>query len=159
MIERSTWLVDGHAAEPDPAWTLEWVNRAAGEGVLRRGGERIPVLVEGGPATWQITIGGRRITVEAFGRRERLLAQAAKGAGRAHRPTEVRAALPGLVVGIAVEVGDDVADGAPLLTMEAMKMQNEIRAPRAGRVVRVWVQPGQTVAAGAPLVQLADSEP
>jgi biotin carboxyl carrier protein len=42
----------------------------------------------------------------------------------------------------------------PLLTIEAMKMQNEVRAPRAGVVIEVSVRAGQTVATGAPLLRL-----
>jgi biotin carboxyl carrier protein len=66
----------------------------------------------------------------------------------------VRATLPGLVVSIEVQEGDEVADGAALLTIEAMKMQNEVRAPRAGRVGAVAVAAGQAVAAGATLLRI-----
>ncbi len=71
----------------------------------------------------------------------------------------MRATLPGLVVRVAVEVGDEVVEGDPLVTVEAMKMQNEIRAPRSGRVTRVEVAEGQTIASGAVLVRLADLDP
>jgi biotin carboxyl carrier protein len=47
-----------------------------------------------------------------------------------------------------------VDDGAPLLTIEAMKMQNEVRAPRAGRVIELQVASGQAVATGAALLIL-----
>jgi biotin carboxyl carrier protein len=67
----------------------------------------------------------------------------------------VKATLPGLVVAVAVQAGVDVAEGDPLLTIEAMKMQNEVRAPRAGQIVEVSVAAGQTVATGAPLLRLA----
>ena len=53
-----------------------------------------------------------------------------------------------------VETCDEVAMGEPLLTVEAMKMQNEVRAPRSGRVIEVSVQAGETVATGAPLLRL-----
>ena len=66
----------------------------------------------------------------------------------------MRATLPGLVVAVAVEEGDEVAAGATLLTIEAMKMQNEVRAPQAGRVSAVVVIAGQTVAAGAALLRI-----
>ncbi len=66
----------------------------------------------------------------------------------------MRATLPGLVVAVGVAVGDEVAEGATLLTIEAMKMQNEVRAPRAGTVIEVAVAAGQAVATGASLVRL-----
>ena len=70
-----------------------------------------------------------------------IVARAGPGRGRDRRPpshagpVEVRATLPGLVVAVAVAAGDEVDEGAALLTIEAMKMQNEVRAPRAGRVI------------------------
>ena len=55
---------------------------------------------------------------------------------------------------MAVAAGDQVDEGTPLLTIEAMKMQNEVRAPRAGRILEVEVAPGQTVATGTGLLRL-----
>ena len=79
----------------------------------------------------------------------------ARSAALAHAgPVTVKATLPGLVVAVVVAAGDEVEEGAPLLTIEAMKMQNEVRAPRAGRVTDVSVRSGQTVATGAPLLRL-----
>jgi biotin-dependent carboxylase-like uncharacterized protein len=65
----------------------------------------------------------------------------------------VRAAMPGLVVDVFVATGDLVAACQPLVSIEAMKMQNPVRAPRAGRVTRVLVARGATVETGAPLVE------
>jgi biotin carboxyl carrier protein len=71
----------------------------------------------------------------------------------------VRASLPGLVIRIAVVPGDTVSAGDPLVTIEAMKMQNEIRAPRGGEIAAVEVEAGQTIAGGAVLVRLAEPDP
>ena len=76
---------------------------------------------------------------------------------RAHRgddetshggPTEVRAIIPGVVVSVSVNPGDEVVTGQEMLVVEAMKMQNELRAPRDGRVERVAVGPGKTIELG-----------
>jgi biotin carboxyl carrier protein len=83
-----------------------------------------------------------------------VLAEAEVAARAGGGPIEVRATLPGLVVSIHVELGAEVAEGAPLLTIEAMKMQNEVRAPRAGTVAEVAVASGQPVATGALLLRL-----
>jgi biotin-dependent carboxylase-like uncharacterized protein len=69
----------------------------------------------------------------------------------------IRAAMPGLVVSVAVTAGDTVATGQLLLVLEAMKMQNPVRAPRGGRVSRVLVAAGAQVDAGAALVELDDA--
>jgi pyruvate carboxylase subunit B len=157
--DEAEFLVEGQPTAPDPEWEFAWVDRGHGEATLRRHGERVPVLVEGGPVEWVVTIHGRRIPVTVHGHRERLLAESSQLAAPRHGPAEVRATLPGLVVKVAVSPGDFVAEGDALLTVEAMKMENEIRAPRAGQVVSVETAPGQTIVTGAVLVRLADPEP
>jgi biotin-dependent carboxylase-like uncharacterized protein len=76
----------------------------------------------------------------------------------AARPHLVCAAMPGLVVSVAVVPGDAVAAAQPLVVLEAMKMQSPVRAPRRGRVGRVLVAAGMQVEGGAPLVELEDDE-
>jgi propionyl-CoA carboxylase alpha chain len=69
-------------------------------------------------------------------------------------PTEPAAAgsllapLPGSVARVAVAAGDRVHAGAPVLWLEAMKMQHEIRSPADGVVAVLAVRPGQQVAVG-----------
>lgn len=77
----------------------------------------------------------------------------ATGVARAASGAMVRAAMPGLVVDILVAEGDTVGPDQPLVSIEAMKMQNAVRAPRAGRVARVLVARGASVDAGTPLVE------
>ena len=66
----------------------------------------------------------------------------------------VVAPMPGKIVKILAAVGQAVPAGAPLLVLEAMKMQNEIPAPAAGVVREVRVQEGQSVLASDVLVVL-----
>jgi biotin carboxyl carrier protein len=152
-------LVEGRPIQPASGWELAWVDRGHGEALLRRGDDRVPVLVQGEGSEWVVTIRGRRFGVTVLGHRDRLLAESTRLLGRRHGPAEIRATLPGLVVRVAVSPGDVVAAGDPLVTVEAMKMQNEIRAPRAGRVATVEVAAGQAIATGALLVRLEDPEP
>jgi pyruvate carboxylase subunit B len=62
--------------------------------------------------------------------------------------------MPGLVVRVHVQEGDEVQAGQGLVVMEAMKMENELRAAAAGTVKRVHVAPGKAVEKGAILVEL-----
>lgn len=140
--------------EPADGWRFELVDAADGIGRLVNGTETIPVIVEGNGPDRVVTLRGRRIPVSVRTWRERVLAEAESAAAAHHGPVEVRATLPGLVVAVAVEAGDEVDAGTALLTIEAMKMQNEVRAPRAGRILEVSVRSGQPVATGAPLVRL-----
>jgi biotin carboxyl carrier protein len=70
-------------------------------------------------------------------------------------PQTLRAQLPGRVVSLAVSVGDEVALGDRLLSIEAMKMENEVRAPRSGKVEAIAVQAGQGVERGDELLRIA----
>jgi biotin carboxyl carrier protein len=62
--------------------------------------------------------------------------------------------MPGRLVRVLVEAGQEVSAGQGLVVMEAMKMENELRAPRAGRVAEVVARERQAVEAGALLVIL-----
>ena len=62
--------------------------------------------------------------------------------------------LPGTVVAVHVKSGQSVARGAPLITIEAMKMEHTVAAPYAGTVERLPFALGDRVAAGAVLAEL-----
>jgi biotin carboxyl carrier protein len=128
-----------------------WLDRGRG---IARLGDGSMVLVEGSESDWAVTVRGRRIAVQVLTARERILAEAEGSAAVQAGPLDVKATLPGLIVSVVVAAGDEVEAGAPLVTIEAMKMQNEVRAPRPGRVGRIAVEAGQTVATGALLLRL-----
>lgn len=54
--------------------------------------------------------------------------------------------MPGLVVSIAVEEGDEVEAGQALATVEAMKMENVLRAERKSVVMKINTKPGASLA-------------
>jgi 3-methylcrotonyl-CoA carboxylase alpha subunit len=67
------------------------------------------------------------------------------------------APMPGRIVKVAVEPGQQVAQSQPLVVLEAMKMEHVVEAPHPGIVSEVHVAAGQQVAAGAPLLTLASA--
>lgn len=146
--------IGGELVEPASGWRLELDDRERSVGRLTDGVTSVPIVVEGAGTEWVVTLRGRRIPVSVRSWRERVMAEAETAAAGHSGPVEVRATLPGLVVVVAVSEGDEVAEGDPLLTLEAMKMQNEVRAPRAGTILEVAVTPGQVVATGALLMRL-----
>jgi 3-methylcrotonyl-CoA carboxylase alpha subunit len=64
------------------------------------------------------------------------------------------APMPGKIVAIHVEQGQSVAKGAPLLVMEAMKMEHTIAAPSAGIIGELLFAVGDQVGDGAQLLTL-----
>ena len=65
---------------------------------------------------------------------------------------EVKAALPGNVLRLEVEEGDEVAEGDVLLVVEAMKMETEVKSPKAGTVQAIEVAQGDKIITGQTLV-------
>ncbi|HQR29547.1 MAG TPA: acetyl/propionyl/methylcrotonyl-CoA carboxylase subunit alpha [Anaeromyxobacteraceae bacterium] len=64
------------------------------------------------------------------------------------------APMPGKVVAVLVKAGEDVRKGAPLLVLEAMKMEHTVVSPRDGRIAEVRFEAGSLVGEGAQLVVL-----
>ena len=81
---------------------------------------------------------------------------AAAARPRATSAGEVRAPMPGTIVSVAVQPGDQVAVGQDLCILDAMKMNNRIRAPRSGTVAKIHVTAGQQVQHGDLLVTFAN---
>lgn len=113
--------------------------------LVARGGE--------GRGSWDIHLDGQRYEVEVVDERTRAI-RAMTGAGAAQQgPKPVRAPMPGLVVRVEVDVGQEVKPGQGVVIIEAMKMENELKAEAAGKVARILVERGQAVEKGAVLVE------
>lgn len=89
--------------------------------------------------------------VESEQARNARLVDAASGASG---PQTVKSVMPGRVLRVLVEVGQEVKAGEPLLILEAMKMENEIRSPGEGAVSEILIAEGATVGQGEALVKI-----
>ena len=94
---------------------------------------------------WQILLHGRLYPVTVEDEREKRLRRAAGGGVAETGEFHLKAPMPGLVVAIPVEEGQEIKKGQVLLILESMKMQNELKSPRDGTVGRVRVKPGEKV--------------
>jgi len=73
---------------------------------------------------------------------------AASAGGHGDGAARISAPMPGKVVRVLVQAGDQVEVGSGIVVVEAMKMQNEMKSPKAGKVTAINVQVGATVNGG-----------
>jgi biotin carboxyl carrier protein len=133
IIDGTTYKIDFEAVSGQPVYSLI-VDGKSHEAYVQEGEE-----------DWQVLLRGRLYPVKVEDERERRL-RAAAGAGVTEGGEyHLKAPMPGLVVTISVEEGQEVKKGQVLLILESMKMQNELKSPRDGVVNRIKVKAGESV--------------
>ena len=100
-----------------------------------------------------VMMNGQLFETQVLDERAMLLVQ--RRGGLSSGSGEVNAPMPGLIVLVAVAVGDAVELGDTLIILESMKMQNELRSPIAGAVKSIHAAAGQAVDKGDLLVEIA----
>ena len=103
---------------------------------------------------WEVAVAGERLDVDAVDERTRAIREMS-GGGEVEADKLITAPMPGMVVRVEVEVGQEVTAGQGVVVVEAMKMENELKAPADGVVEKVEVAAGQAVEKGQTLVVLA----
>jgi biotin carboxyl carrier protein len=106
-----------------------------------------------GRGQWSLGLGGDRWEAEVLDERTRHIRSLAAGADQRRGPAPLRAPMPGLVLRVLVEPGQEITPGSGVVVLEAMKMENELKAPTGGVVGAVRVQPGEPVEKGQLLVE------
>jgi biotin carboxyl carrier protein len=103
-----------------------------------------------------VSLGSERARVEVH---HGGLAAGRAGGPRAQGPVRISSPMPGRLVLVRVSVGQQVARGELLFTLEAMKMQNEFVSPVDGRVKSLLIGPGHVAAAGEVLAEIEPDSP
>ncbi len=120
---------------------------------LRVDGEQQEVAVRRKGEDWVVVSRHGAVTVSVTDPLTYLANQTRGGKG-GRRHQRVDAYMPGRVVALLVQEGDEVAAGQGVVVLEAMKMENEIRAEHEGRIIKLYVEPGQAVDTGNPLFEM-----
>jgi biotin carboxyl carrier protein len=136
--------VDGVSVEVEvDERRFRWLPGPSG-GVLLSAYRARPVELQPHPGGWTVRIDEWTLEVQLEPAEAAPTVQEAK----------VRAPLPGRVARIWVAVGDEVSVGQPLITIEAMKMENIVTAPAGGRVRAVHVAVDERVRKATALVDI-----
>ena len=101
--------------------------------------------VQQGDDNWEVLLRGRLYPVTVEDEREKRLRAAAGGGVAESGEFHLKAPMPGLVVAIPVEEGQEIKKGQVILILESMKMQNELKSPRDGTIGRIRVKTGESV--------------
>lgn len=112
------------------------------------GGKRLEVVL---PADLAIGGGAAKGKAKAPKRRR------SGGAKAAASGDSLTSPMQGTVVKIAVEEGAEVAEGDPVIVLEAMKMEQPINAHKAGKITGLNAEVGATVTSGAVLCEIKDA--
>ncbi|HYU53774.1 MAG TPA: biotin/lipoyl-containing protein [Gemmatimonadaceae bacterium] len=107
-----------------------------------------------GRGRFALWVDGYRFDTEALDERTRSIRDLSAAAAGPTGPAPIIAPMPGLIVRVNVNPGDQVVAGQGIVVMEAMKMENELRATADGTVRSVEVVAGTAVEKGALLVAL-----
>ena len=122
--------------------------------LLNRNGRTIPVIIDASDRKKiSLTHGSHHIDALVQDHRDQLLAAWGADSGVAGHESSLDAPMPGLVLKVLVDVGDSVQRGAPLIVLEAMKMENDIKAHFDGTVAAIHVSAGDAVGKGQLLIE------
>lgn len=105
--------------------------------------------------TLVLAVNGHKYTVQVKDRYDDLLASLGMEDTSAKKVKSIKAPMSGLVLQINFNEGDVVEKDAPLVILEAMKMENVIKSPGEGTIKKIGVNKGQAVEKGALLVEFA----
>ena len=101
--------------------------------------------------TYNVAVNGDKVTVNGKAFEVKVGAAGAAGAAApaasSGNGVEVISPLPGTVVKVVVNEGDTVADGATIMIVEAMKMEQEVKCEKGGRVAKILVGPKDVIEA------------
>ncbi|MFP4090950.1 MAG: biotin/lipoyl-containing protein [Cyclobacteriaceae bacterium] len=102
-----------------------------------------------------LKINGKKHHVKLQDRFDQLIAALGMEEDAADAAREIVAPMPGLILKIHVNAGDEVKKNDPLITLEAMKMENVLKSPGEGKVEEVIVKQGDSVEKSQLMIRLA----
>ncbi|NMO01119.1 acetyl/propionyl/methylcrotonyl-CoA carboxylase subunit alpha [Gordonia sp. TBRC 11910] len=166
IVENPAFIGDGEKFDVYTKWIeTDWDNPIQ----PYTGGEAIDEDDNAPRQTVIVEVGGRRVEVSLPGdlalgsggassngvvRKKPKARTRKKGGGAAASGDSVAAPMQGTVVKVAVEEGQEVAEGDLVVVLEAMKMENPVNAHKAGVITGLAVEAGAAVTQGTVLLEI-----
>jgi len=102
-------------------------------------------VIDNNPKNPVIKVNGRLFQPVVKDDTDLLLERLGMNAKAKKEVRELKAPMPGLVLDIKVAPGDEVETGAPLVVLEAMKMENILKSPAQAKVKAIQVSRGDAI--------------
>ncbi|WP_370515053.1 DUF2118 domain-containing protein [Erythrobacter sp. THAF29] len=147
-------IVDGEQVEGNCNWLPGMKEAVASTSADGEEGERFGLIVERDGNHWIITTRGashRALVLPLrLAAHENLMIE--------KEPPDLSkmiiCPMPGMLVKLHVEEGEEVQPGQPLATVEAMKMENILRAEKEGKIATINAEEGESLAVDAVILEL-----
>ena len=104
--------------------------------------------------TIHLRVNERPYAIRLYDRFDELVRKMGLTTAVIHKIKDIKAPMPGMVLDIMVEPGQEVVHGDALLVLEAMKMENVIKSPGEGVIKAIKVEKGKAVDKGEVLIEL-----
>ena len=102
---------------------------------------------------YTVKVNGSEFEVNISTELDQLIKEMGFEVGAGKQVNAIKAPMPGLILSIDVEIGQEVQENETLLILEAMKMENNFASPRAGVIKSILVNKGDAVEKGQLLIE------
>jgi len=112
------------------------------------------VEVDYAKKVFSIKINGNPYQIQLQDEFDQLVNQLGLSVVNSNKVEDVKAPMPGLVLEVAAEIGQEVKKGDPLLILEAMKMENVIKSIGEGVVKAIHIKQGEALEKGQLMIEM-----
>ncbi len=116
------------------------------------------IFIDQGIDNWDVASHDFRFQTHIENERERLTSLSHKASGASAKGAMIKSPMPGRILKILLNEGDEVHQGQAVIIVEAMKMENELFSEINGNIKKIFVQVGATVDNGTKLVEIRTKE-
>ncbi len=148
------WIIDGKVTKSAAGSVVKWEDNRFFT-MTYNGKEFFGEILEDKTEDRKLVvkINHRVFEIKKKGELDDLIAAMGLDVPKVRKLKELQAPMPGRIVNIAVEVGQELNVGDELLSLEAMKMENVLKAEGIGKVKNIHISSDQVVEKGEVLIE------